>query len=198
MLGIELLISVCTVGFSLLAEWIALKRTPDYKKGSKFNAVCLMITAAVVLTMYFFFGSWNEKLKGIITAVIFIYASVCDYRERKVADCVSLMLLLTGCIGIESKTLVFRFVSAAGMFFFLVLLASMKNSKFGGADVKFITAGVFLIGLMNGLSAVIISLLLAVVCTLIRNKVKNTNEQSIPLIPYLSIGFLTVILTGGF
>ena len=108
------------------------------------------------------------------------------------------MLLLTGCIGTESKTLVFRFVSAAGIFFFLILLASMKNSKFGGADVKFITAGVFLIGLMNGLSAVIISLLLAVVCTLIRNKVKNTNEQSIPLIPYLSIGFLTVILTGGF
>ncbi len=198
MIGIELLIPVCTVGFSVFAEWIALKRTPDYKKGSKLNAVCLMITAAVVLTMYFFFGSWNEKLKGIITAVIFIYASVCDYRERMVADCVSLMLLLTGCIGTESKTLVLRFVSAAGTFFFLILFASMKNSKFGGADVKFITACVFLIGLINGLSAVIISLLLAVVCTLIRNKVKKTKEQSMPLIPYLSIGFLTVILTGGF
>ena len=82
---------------------------------------------------------------------------------------------------------------------FIVIVAGIIN-QYGiqGLTVATLMAGVFLIGLMNGLSAVIISLLLAIICTLIRNKVKKTKEQSMPLIPYLSIGFLTVILTGGF
>lgn len=184
--------------FAVLLTHISLKRTPGYSKGNKLNTVCISAVLIISACISFLFGSYFEIVKGILLTVLFTYASVCDYRERKVPDCVSLMVFLVGLINIKASDMIFRFAASAAAFGVLFLFVCFKNAKFGGADVKFCTACTFLVGIMNGLSAIIISLLLSVICTLIRNRITKSKDASMPLIPYLSIGFMTVILIGGF
>lgn len=184
--------------FAILLSHKSLKRTPGYCKGNKLNTVCMSAVVLISTLVPLLFGSLFQIIKGLLLVVLFTYASVCDYRERKVPDCVSLMIFLVGLIDVKASDIIFRFAASAAIFGILFLFACLNKEKFGGADVKFCSACVFLVGIMNGLSAIIIGLILSVVCTLIRNGIIKSKDKSMPLIPYLSIGFMTVILIGGF
>ena len=184
--------------FALLLTHISLKRTPKYRKESMLNIPCMSVALLTAAYMYFFFGSFLFVVKGIVLTVLFIYASVCDYRERKVPDCISVMVMLVGLIAVKPIDILFRLAATIVVFAFLLLFACLKKSKIGGADIKFSSACCFVVGLMKGIDAVIIGLALSVICTLIRNRILKSKDWSLPLIPYLSIGFMTVILIGGF
>ena len=184
--------------FVAVSAWISLKHTPKFNRTDKVNSVCMVTVLALSGVMFFLFGSSVSLLKGILASLVLQYASVCDYRERQVPDCVSVMILLIGIMNIATSTLVIRAAVCLGVLLFLLLMASFRKSHFGGADIKLTSACFMLTGLINGIDALIIGLALSVICTLIRNKKTKTKDNSMPLIPYISIGFLTVILIGGF
>lgn len=194
----QIILLLPTLVIVAVATWSLLKHTPKFNKTDKVNTVCMAMALVLTGTMFFLFGSTVSFLKGILFILVCVYASVCDIKERQVPDCASVIVLIIGLMNISASTLVIRAVECVLVFGFLLLMASLKKSHFGGADVKFISACFMLTGMMCGMDALIIGLVLSVICTLIRNKKTKEKDNSMPLIPYISIGFLTVILIGGF
>lgn len=194
----QIILLLPTLVIVAVATWSLLKHTPKFNKTDKVNTVCMAMALVLTGTMLFLFGSTVSFLKGILFILVCVYASVCDIKERQVPDCASVIVLIIGLMNISASTLVIRAVECVLVFGFLLLMASLKKSHFGGADVKFISACFMLTGMMCGMDALIIGLVLSVICTLIRNKKTKEKDNSMPLIPYISIGFLTVILIGGF
>jgi len=194
----QIVLLLPTLVIVAVATWSLLKHTPKFNKTDKVNTVCMAMALVLTGTMLFLFGSTVSFLKGILFILVCVYASVCDIKERQVPDCASVIVLIIGLMNISASALVIRAVECVLVFGFLLLMASLKKSHFGGADVKFISACFMLTGMMCGMDALIIGLVLSVICTLIRNKKTKEKDNSMPLIPYISIGFLTVILIGGF
>lgn len=167
-----------------------LTRTPQYEKKSKFNKICLAVSMGISFLFVLKFGFTFELLKATLLLGIFLFASVCDIKERKVEDYVPLMLLLIGFINISPTVLFSRAIAFAVSFSLMFAVAVISNNKIGGADVKFIPACFFILGSAKGLFGLITGLLFAVTGTLVRNKIKKSKDKTLPLIPYLSTGFL--------
>lgn len=171
-----------------------LTRTPAYEKKCKFNKVCIGIGVAVSFLFMLKFGFTFELLKATLILAVFLFASVCDIKERKVEDFVPIMLLLIGLINVAPTVLFGRSMAFAVSFALMLIIAILSNNKIGGADVKFIPACIFVLGAGRGILGLIIGLLLAVIGTLVRNKIKKSEDKTLPLIPYLSAGFLIGLL----
>lgn len=79
-------------------------------------------------------------------------------------------------------------------FALMFVIAVISNNKIGGADVKFIPACFFILGAGRGSLGLMLGLLYAVIGTLIRNKIRKSEDKTLPLIPYLSVGFIASCL----
>ena len=193
----ELLKFLPIVLASVLLAWVTIRRTPDYAKGRKLNVIAISIVAALSFGMYLIFGVSVGLLKGILLTDAFLFASVSDFRIRKVPDWVSIVVAALGLISVSGSKLLWNAVAGAAAFGFFFLAAIISKNKIGGADVKFIAASMFVCGFPEGLAGLILGLLLSVVGTLIRNKKTKSKDKTMPMIPYLSVGFLTAFMIGG-
>lgn len=193
----ELLTFLPIVLASVLLAWITVRRTPDYAKGRKLNVIAISVVAALSFGMYLIFGVSVGLLKGILLTDAFLFASVSDFRIRKVPDWVSIVVAALGLISVSGSKLLWNAVAGAAAFGFFFLAAIISKNKIGGADVKFIAASMFVCGFPEGLAGLILGLLLSVVGTLIRNKKTKSKDKTMPMIPYLSVGFLTAFMIGG-
>ncbi len=193
----ELLTFLPIVLASVLLAWVTIRRTPDYAKGRKLNVIAISVVAALSLGMYLIFGVSVGLLKGILLTDAFLFASVSDFRIRKVPDWVSIVVAALGLISVSGGKLLWNAVAGAAAFGFFFLAAIISKNKIGGADVKFIAASMFVCGFPEGLAGLILGLLLSVVGTLIRNKKTKSKDKTMPMIPYLSVGFLTAFMIGG-
>lgn len=182
---------------SVLLAWVTIRRTPDYAKGRKLNVIAISVVAALSFGMYLIFGVSVGLLKGILLTDAFLFASVSDFRIRKVPDWVSIVVAALGLISVSGRKLLWNAVAGAAAFGFFFLAAIISKNKIGGADVKFIAASMFVCGFPEGLAGLILGLLLSVVGTLIRNKKTKSKDKTMPMIPYLSVGFLTAFMIGG-
>ena len=59
----------------------------------------------------------------------------------------------------------------------------------GGADIKLSAACAFMLGTVQGMTGLMIGLILAVIINSIKNRKKK--HEGFPLIPYLAVGFMT-------
>ena len=184
-----LTLSVYMVCVGLMSKAV-LTRTPHYEKKSKFNKICIALSVCLSFLSVLKFGFTFELLKATLILGVFLFASVCDIKERKVEDYVPIMLMLIGFINISPTVLFDRAMAFAVSFSLMFAVAVISNNKIGGADVKFIPACFFILGSAKGLFGLITGLLFAVTGTLVRNKVKKSKDKTLPLIPYLSAGFL--------
>ncbi len=184
---LALLVYMLCVG---LMSKAVLTRTPQYEKKSKFNKICIALSVCTSFLFVLKFGFTFELLKATLLLNIFLFASVCDIKERKVEDYVPIMLLIIGFINVSPTVLFSRAMAFAISFALMFIIAIISNNKIGGADVKFIPACFFILGAAKGLFGLITGLFLAIIGTLIRNKVKKSEDKTLPLIPYLSAGFL--------
>ena len=193
----ELLKFLPIVLASVLLAWVTIRRTPEYAKGRKLNVIAISIVAALSFGMYLIFGVSVGLLKGILLTDAFLFASVSDFRIRKVPDWVSIVVAALGLISVSGSKLLWNAVAGAAAFGFFFLAAIISKNKIGGADVKFIAASMFVCGFLEGLAGLILGLLLSVVGTLIRNKRTKSKDKTMPMLPYLAVGFLTAFMIGG-
>ncbi len=193
----ELLTFLPIVLASILLAWATVRRTPEYAKGRKLNVIAVSVMAVISFGMYLVFGVSVNLLKGILLTDAFLFASVSDFRIRRVPDWVSIVVAALGLISVSGGKLLWNAVAGAIAFSFFFLAAVISKNKIGGADVKFIAASMFVCGISEGLSGLILGLLLSVVGTLIRNKKTKSKDKTMPMIPYLSVGFLTAFMIGG-
>ena len=123
-------------------------------------------------------------LSQLIYAIIGIYASVQDVKYREVSDIVHIFIIV-----LSIPYLSFEGGLGCIIGFIIFMLPNFfKNECIGGADIKFMATTGLLIGTEKIILATTISMIIAIVSTIILTKILKRKYKSIPLIPYLFIG----------
>lgn len=188
---------LCVLGYFFVKTII--KRTPKKEMNEKHTALCYLATAIVFVLMFLIFGWSTELIKGAVFFFILLYASLCDIQTRRVCDAVSVMIFISGFISLSLSDVLTQFIGALLVGGIMFICAMLSKNRLGGADVKITAASVFVLGMWNGIAGLVIGLALAVIVTPIINRKKKVKEMSLPLVPYLSIGFITMyLIQGGF
>lgn len=134
----------------------------------------------------------------VIQAVFFIAllaaASVFDIRKRIIPDSICALVALTGLIAFSPVRL-FGILAALP----LLIAALCKQGDIGGADIKLTAACGFVLGFTAGVSGLCIGLAAMLlfyagsrIAGRLRKAQKKSDRASLPLAPFLSIGFLIV------
>ena len=151
---------------------------------------------AVGLILLLVFGVTITTVKGMILALLLLYASLSDLKTRRVSDCVSIMIFILSLVGFEASNLPSMLIGAMIVFIPQFALAIIRPSRAcGGADLKISTALAFMLGAGKGVFALIVGMLLAVIVMAIYNKVNAKDQkEAFPLVPFLSIGAMLAYL----
>ena len=158
----------------------------------KQTANCLIMT---LVTISLFLLGLNDPvwvLRGIVFALILLYASVQDLTFREADDFLWVMILILA-IGSIGTVPVWSMLLGAAVVFVpqMAIAVCSKKGGIGGADIKRSTAAALLLGFFPGAIGYVAGLAFAILFTLIYNKIKHrTNQKSFPLIPFLSVGLM--------
>ena len=175
-------------GIFLLAVWILCKKTVKENEPTPHLPFCLSMAVGLILLLVF--GVTITTVKGMILALLLLYASLSDLKTRRVSDCVSIMIFILSLVGFEAANLPSMLIGAMIVFIPQFALAIIRPSRAcGGADLKISTALAFMLGAGKGVFALIVGMLLAVIVMAIYNKVNAKDQkEAFPLVPFLSIG----------
>lgn len=160
------------------------------KKNSAIATLPFCLSLVAGLAFLLSFGVSLMAVKGMILALLLLYASLSDLKTREVPDYVSIMLLILAFVGFEVSSLPSMLMGTMVIFIPQFVLAVINPSRaFGGADLKISTALAFLLGVQKGIFALITGLLLAVIVMAIYNRVNAKSQKgAFPLVPFLSVG----------
>jgi leader peptidase (prepilin peptidase)/N-methyltransferase len=135
----------------------------------------------------------NSILQGVLFSSLLLAASYTDIKKREIPDTVSVFLVLIGFLKFSYPNLLGIFIALP---FFIA--AMFKEKSIGGGDIKLTATVGFVLGFWKGIYGLIIGLTLLIffyiilrISSIIRKKqvVKNL---SMPLAPFLGIGFLII------
>ncbi len=169
---------------------LIVSKTPGFQKESKKIPIYHCISIFLVSSMLIVFGWSMELIKGIIFLQILLYASVSDIQTHEVKDFVSVLIFITGFIGVTLSDVPMMLFSGLAIGGVLLICAMVSGNRLGGADVKLSAACAFLLGFSKGATGLVIGLIVSVIINLIIQKHKKIKNQPFPLVPYLSIGFM--------
>lgn len=129
-------------------------------------------------------------VKGAALFVLLILASYHDIRTRQIPDTYSIVIVLLALCAPQYKNL-------WGVFCCLpFLIAAISVGGIGGADIKIMGAAGMVIGLVPGISAMMIGLLGMILFHFVRSLFigKMQGKHSYPLIPFLTVGIISMYL----
>ena len=169
---------------------LIVSKTPGFQKESKKIPIYHCISIILVSSLLIAFGWSTELLKGIILLQILLYASVSDIQTHEVKDFVSVLIFITGFIGVTLSDIPMMLFSGLAIGGVLLICAMVSGNRLGGADVKLSAACAFLLGFSKSIAGLVIGLFVSVIVNLIIQKQKKLKNQPFPLVPYLSIGFM--------
>ena len=146
------------------------------------------------------------EANGIAQAVLFSFllmaASVWDLRKRIIPDSICLLIALTGLIDFSPVNLLGVLAALP-----LLLAALYKPEGIGGGDIKLTAAAGMVLGfggctagLLLGLTASLFFYLIEQIIRRLRKlEPRKASQASLPLAPFLSLGFLavTILKIGG-
>lgn len=166
-----------------------------YMKARKFkvNALANSFIITVVAVSLFMFGGISVwTVKGVLMALVLLYASVQDISTRKADDSLWIMLLMLSLVNFGEHSVLSMILGGIVVFVPQLAIAIFsKNGGIGGADIKISTAAALCLGFVGGTLGYIIGLGFGIVFQLIYNKVKHrTYKKSFALLPFLSAGLM--------
>lgn len=171
---------------------VVISKTPGYNKESKKIPIYHCISIILVSSLLIVFGWSIELLKGIILLQILLYASVSDIQTHEVKDFVSVLIFITGFIGVTLSDIPMMLFSGLAIGGVLLICAMVSGNRIGGADVKLSAACAFLLGFSKSIAGLVIGLFLAIICNIYFSHKNKTKGKAFPLVPYLSIGFMAM------
>ena len=171
---------------------VVISKTPGYNKESKKIPIYHCISIILVSSLLIAFGWSIELLKGIILLQILLYASVSDIQTHEVKDFISVLIFITGFIGVTLSDIPMMLFSGLAIGGVLLICAMVSGNRLGGADVKLSAACAFLLGFSKSIAGLVIGLFLAIICNIYFSHKKKTKGKAFPLVPYLSIGFMAM------
>ncbi|NPV89720.1 MAG: prepilin peptidase [Firmicutes bacterium] len=142
-------------------------------------------------------GSLPLLLKSGLFIVLLLTASLIDIKKRIIPDTLCLVIALTGCILFEPVKLWGVLIAVP------LLLAALLWGGMGGGDIKLMAAGGMVLGIREGMAAMVMglaALLLFHAVYFIVQKLRGREcPEAYPLAPFLSIGCIAVYFmnTGG-
>ncbi len=166
-----------------------------YMKNRKFkvNSIANYFIITVVAVSLFMFGGISVwTVKGIVMALILLYASVQDISTREADDCLWIMLLILSLANFGEHSVLSSILGALVVFVPQLAIAMFaKNGGIGGADIKISSAVALCLGFVGGSLGYVIGLAFGIVFQLVYNKVKNRSyKKSFALLPFLSAGLM--------
>ena len=171
---------------------VVISKTPGYNKESKKIPIYHCISIILVSSLLIVFGWSTELLKGIILLQILLYASVSDIQTHEVKDFISVLIFITGFIGVTLSDIPMMLFSGLAIGGVLLICAMVSGNRLGGADVKVSAACAFLLGFSKSIAGLVIGLFLAIICNIYFSHKNKTKGKAFPLVPYLSIGFMAM------
>lgn len=171
---------------------VVISKTPGYNKESKKIPIYHCISIILVSSLLIVFGWSTELLKGIILLQILLYASVSDIQTHEVKDFISVLIFITGFIGVTLSDIPMMLFSGLAIGGVLLICAMVSVNRLGGADVKLSAACAFLLGFSKSITGLVIGLFLAIICNIYFSHKNKTKGKAFPLVPYLSIGFMAM------
>ncbi len=133
------------------------------------------------------------KITDIVVNALFIsiliYASYKDIKTKIIPDKVHLFLI---ALSLLSVGIVWNNILGFVCVPLIFIISELRDrGAFGGGDIKFIAVCSYYLGLTNGFIGVIIGLVVALVINFCLKK------KRFPLVPYLSVGFISVLILQG-
>lgn len=171
---------------------VVISKTPGYNKESKKIPIYHCISIILVSSLLIVFGWSIELLKGIILLQILLYASVSDIQTHEVKDFISVLIFITGFIGVTLSDIPMMLFSGLAIGGVLLICAMVSGNRLGGADVKLSATCTFLLGFSKSIAGLVIGLFLAIICNIYFSHKNKTKGKAFPLVPYLSIGFMAM------
>lgn len=163
------------------------------RRGFRVRAVCNCTVIGGITALLFLTGGMSIwTVKGIVMALILLYASVQDLSTHEADDFLWVMLLILAFVGIEAGGV--RSMVVGGLVILIPQLAiaiSSKSVGIGGADIKISTAAAVILGFHGGVIGYMLGLVFAIVFQTIYNRIKKrSNQTPFPLLPFLSTGLM--------
>lgn len=129
-------------------------------------------------------------VKGIVMALILIYASKKDIKTREVSNSVSLLLLITALIDTKIENIPSMLLGAFLVSVPMLLVSIFSSHAIGGADIKISFACGFILGIERAVLGVVIGLIGAIIINTVVIAVKKREvKEPFAMIPFLSLGF---------
>ena len=151
-----------------------------------------VLLSAIVVVLYLVGGFSMWTVKGIVLALILLYASLQDLSEHQADDFLWVMLVILSLVNFGDIGIGSMIFGALTVFIPQMAIAMFaKRGGIGGADIKLSTAAVLSLGFYGGVIGYMIGLVFAIVFQTIYNKVKKqSNKEAFPLLPFLSTGLM--------
>lgn len=143
------------------------------------------------------------QANGIASAVLFscllLVALVWDIRKRIIPDTICITIAVLGLLTFHPAKLLGALLGLP-----FLIAALVKEDGMGGGDVKLAAASGFVLGLPTACAGTIMGLsvlllwyiAVRVVCRAKKIATPLELQTAIPLVPFLSIGFIGAILLG--
>jgi len=135
----------------------------------------------------------NSILQGVLFSSLLLAASYTDIKRREIPDTICALLVLTGFLKFSYPNLLGIFVALP---FFIA--AMFKEKSIGGGDIKLTAAVGIVLGFWKGIYGLILGLTLLIlfyivvrISSIIRKK-QVAKDLSMPLAPFLGIGFIII------
>lgn len=163
------------------------------QRGFAYNLYLTYLFIPVVgVTLYLVGGFTLWTLKGMVMALILLYASVQDVNTHEADDFLWVMLVILSLVNFGDVSIGSMVFGAIAVFVPQMAIAMFaKKGGIGGADIKISTAAALSLGFYRGVIGYMIGLAFGVIYQTIRNKVQNrSNQEPFPLLPFLSTGLM--------
>ena len=163
------------------------------QRGFAFNPyLTYLLLPAIVVALYLVGGFSMWTVKGIVLALILLYASLEDLSEHQADDFLWVMLVILSLVNYGDVGIGSMIFGAIAVFVPQMVIAMFtKKGGIGGADIKLSTAAALSLGFYGGVIGYMIGLIFAIVFQTIYNKVKKqSNKEAFPLLPFLSTGLM--------
>lgn len=163
------------------------------QRGFAYNLYLTYLFIPVVgVTLYLVGGFTLWTLKGMVMALILLYASVQDVNTHEADDFLWVMLVILSLVNFGDVSIGSMVFGAIAVFVPQMAIAMFaKKGGIGGADIKISTAAALSLGFYGGVIGYMIGLAFGVIYQTISNKVQNrSNQEPFPLLPFLSTGLM--------
>ena len=140
----------------------------------------------------------DSTLQAVLFFCLLLAASVWDLRKRIIPDSICLLIALTGLIDFSPVNLLGVLAALP-----LLLAALYKPEGIGGGDIKLTAAAGMVLGFGGCTSGLLLGLTASLFFYLINQLVRRlrklepqkASQASLPMAPFLSLGFLAVTIS---